>query len=124
MTLPRAREDMRALHGRVDERFFGRRFYRVPTCQRTLAFFAFESVLTNLHAHSLWRITDREKLLRFHRFFEGERGGLWNDIVESGSYKLRIVDDHAAATGYVLKEQHMGSDDRLTMWSDEFHHNV
>lgn len=52
--------------------------------------------------------------------FPGERGGVWNDIVPPGSYTLRIIDDYATAAGYVLKEQHMSSEDRRTVWSTEF----
>lgn len=115
-----AKRSLSALHARVDERFYGRRFHRRPRLERTLAFFVFEKVETNLHVHSLWRVPSKEKLLPFHRLFPGVRGGVWNSLVPSGTYALSIIDDHHTACGYVMKDQHMGSDDHLVVWSDDF----
>lgn len=120
LALRRARADLRALHARVDERFYGRRFFRRRPADRTLAVFVFEKCDTHMHVHSLWRVPDRSKLLPFHRMFTGERGGIWNDVVPSGSYALSIIGDHGTAGGYIMKDQHMTSDDSLMVWSDEF----
>lgn len=121
--LEAARDDLRRLHARVDETLLGRRYYRLPNSERTLAMFAFESVSYNLHAHSLWRIPKgpegANRILRFHRMFPEERGGVWNEVVASGSYKLTVIND-LAAISYVLKEQHMGADDQTVVWSTDF----
>ncbi len=31
-----------------------------------------------------------------------------------------MIDDVATTVGYLVKEQHLGADDRMTVWSDEF----
>ena len=122
--LEAAQGDLRRLHRRVDEELLGRRFYKLPSEARSLALFAFEGDRRSVHAHAMWRVPPTppgtNRLLRFHRMFPGERGGVWNDIVPPGSYTLRIIDDHATAASYVLKEQHMNSEDRRTVWSTEF----
>ena len=119
-TIAVAKRNLASLHARVDEHFYGRRFHRRPLDQRTLAVFAFEKIETNLHVHSLWRVPSADKLLPFHRLFPKTRGGVWNDVVPSGTYVLSIINDHHTASGYVLKDQHMNSDDHLMVWSDEF----
>lgn len=122
--LEHAQGDLRRLHGRVDETLLGRSFYKLPSDARSLAMFAFEGDRRSVHAHALWRVPPTplgtNRLLRFHRMFPDERGGVWNDIVPTGSYKLRIIDDYATATSYVLKEQHMNSDDQRVIWSTDF----
>lgn len=122
--LPVVKSALRDLHRRVDEQLLGRRFYRLPPEERTLAMFNIEGVPHNVHVHSLWRIPKgppgANRLLRFHRMFAGERGGVWNDVVPSGTCKLTIMTDHAEAARYMMKEQHMGSDDQLTVWSTDF----
>lgn len=115
---------LRDLHRRVDENLLGRHFYKLPNDQRTLAMFVFECIPHSLHVHSLWRVPrgrpEANRLLRFHRMFPNEQGGVWNEIVPSGTYKLRIITDYADASNYVLKEQHMDSDDRTVVWSTDF----
>jgi hypothetical protein len=121
-----ARSDLRELHRRVDETLLGRRFYKVPSEDRSLAMFAFEKIDFNLHVHALWRVPEgrpgANRLMRFHKMFPDERGGVWNQIVTSGTYKLRIIKDHAEAAGYVMKEQHMDADDQTIVWSSDFMH--
>lgn len=122
--LEASQEALRRLHRRVEENLFGRFYYKLPSDQRTLAMFVFEGIPYNVHVHSLWRLPagtpGANRLLRFHQMFPGERGGLWSQIVPSGTYKLRMVTDHADASNYVLKEQHMDSDDRTVIWSTDF----
>jgi hypothetical protein len=86
---------------------------------RTKAVFFFEHPDSNLHAHGLIRVR-RDQLLKLHRLFPNERGGPWNRLVPSGSYRLEMIDDVATTVGYLVKEQHLGADDRLTVWADEF----
>ena len=93
--------DLRNLHRRVDENLLGRHFYKLPSEARSFALFAFEGERAQVHAHALWRVPPTRpgtnRLLRFHKLFPHERGGLWNDIVPSGSYKLRIISDFGEA---------------------------
>jgi hypothetical protein len=118
LTLDRAKADIGALLARVDRRLLGTRFNR-KTDQRTTGVFFFEHANRNLHAHGLVR-AQPGRLLDFHRLFRGERGGPWNDVVPAGSYHLKIIDDVRTTLGYVLKEQHLASDERLTVWAEEF----
>lgn len=113
-----ARADLKSLHARVDRKLVGKQFHKLAD-QRTLAVFMLEGVGRNLHCHSLWRLK-ASQVLPFARLFPDERGGIWNGLVPSGSYKLDIIDDARTVSGYVLKEQHMMSDDRTVLWSDEF----
>ncbi len=45
---------------------------------------------------------------------------MWNEIVSSGTYKLRVMTDHSEAMRYIMKDQHMDSDGDLIVWSTEF----
>lgn len=115
-----ARQDIRELMARVDRRLLGTRFHTKPRDQRTAGVFFFEHVDRNLHAHGLIRVK-ADRLLGLHRLFPDERGGLWNHVVPAGSYRLEMIDDVATTVGYLLKEQHIGADDRTTVWADEFY---
>ena len=114
-----ARQNIGAFLAGVDRRLLGTRFHKRPDL-RTDAVFFIEHADRNLHAHGLIRVRPG-RLLDFHRLFPGERGGQWNEIVPSGSYRLELIGDVRVAAGYALKEQHPGSDERLTVWADEFH---
>ena len=115
--LGQARSDVAHLLARIDRRLHGSRFHKCP--DRTRAVFFFEGVGENLHAHGLMKV-DCTRLLPLHRLFPGERGGVWNDVVVAGSYKLEMIDDVRTTCAYLLKEQHLQSDERTTLWSDEF----
>jgi hypothetical protein len=86
--------------------------------------FVVEGLPHNIHIHSLWRVpkgpAGANRFMRFHKLFPAEQGGVWNEIVSSGTYKLRIMTDHTEAMGYIMKDQHMDSDGDLIMWSTEF----
>lgn len=85
-----------------------------------MAVFTFEKIDTHLHCHSIWKVRDQKKLIPFARLFPGQRGGIWNEVVSSGSYELGIIDDQFDWAGYMVKDQHPNSDDREVVWSDEF----
>ena len=122
--LEAAKRDLRRLHRRVDEHLLGRHFFKLSSEARSFALFAFEGERASVHTHALWRVPPTplgtNRLLRFHKLFPQERGGVWNEIVPSGSYKLRIISDFGDAARYVLKEQHLGSDDDTLLWSTDF----
>lgn len=94
-----------------------------PKEKRIQAFFVVEGVAHgHPHVHSLWRCPPG-KLIAFNRLFPGERGGLWNRIVRSGTYDLDMVSLFASNdefAGYLLKGQHKDSDPGEMFWSDEF----
>jgi len=119
VSLEQARRDVGAMLAGVDRRLVGTKFNRKPD-RRTRAVFFFEHVDSNIHAHGLLRV-ERDRLLSFHRLFPHSRGGCWNKVVPSGSYRLEILDDVRTTVGYLLKEQHLASDTRMTLWADEFH---
>lgn len=120
--LPVATRHLKALHALVDRRLLGPRYARKPRDQRTPAVFVYEGLSQGgfVHAHSLWRVRDRRHLLPFARLFPGERGGVWNQIVEGGSYKLDLNDDPRVFAGYALKGQHPGSAEDQIVWSTDF----
>jgi hypothetical protein len=118
MSVERARQDIGALLARVDRKLLGTRFHKKRD-RRTTGVFFFEHADRNLHAHGLIRVQPN-RLLDFHRLFPNERGGLWNDLVPAGSYRLEIIDDVRTTVGYVLKEQHLATDERMTVWAEDF----
>lgn len=120
VSLAQAKKDLSLLDLRVNRKLLGPRF-TTNSAERPLAVFVFEGlgIGGHLHAHSLWRISQRN-LLKFSRMFPGERGGVWNCIVHSGSYKLDINDDPNVVAGYALKAQHMCSEADEMIWSRDF----
>ena len=121
--MPRARADLSHLLGRIDRALVGPYFHKKPASERTLAVLAFEGIgHDHYHVHSLWRAPHR-KWFELGKLFGVERGGIWNDIVETGSCAVSALDRgrNDDFFGYILKEQHRGSDDQLLIWSDEFH---
>ena len=86
--------------------------------------FCFEGYGSNhVHVHSLWK-APHQKWVALGKMFPRKRGGVWNDIVESGSYDVEAcswLGSNAEIMGYALKQQHRFSDPGLTVWADEFH---
>lgn len=119
VSIERARQDIGALLARIDGKLLHRNFHEEPKEKRTKAVFFIEHVGSNLHAHGLIRV-QRDQLLKLHRLFPSERGGPWNRLVPSGSYRLEMIDDVVTTVGYLVKEQHLGADDRMIVWADEF----
>lgn len=123
VAMPRARADLAHLLRRIDRKLVGPYFHKLPGDQRTTAVFAFEGIgHDHYHVHSLWRAPQR-KWFQLGKLFGVERGGIWNDIVETGSCAVDAIDRgrNDDFFGYILKEQHRGSDDQLLVWSDDFH---
>lgn len=122
--LERARADLRDLTHRVDRALLGSRFHRMPSQYRTTAMFCFEGHRhDHVHVHSLWK-APKDKWFALGKMFPRKRGGIWNDVVESGSHDVEACSWHggnAEITGYALKQQHRFSDPALMVWADEFH---
>jgi hypothetical protein len=133
-SLETAKKDLKKFHAMVDRKLLGRTFNQRPKTGRTTAVFVFEGVGPggHLHVHSLWRVADRHHHLRFAKLVQGanvedkltgevERAAAWNKIAKSGSHALALMSDWRAFAGYALKDQHMSSDAREIVWSDEFY---
>lgn len=123
VAMPRARADLAHLLRRVDRKLIHPYFHKLPSEERTLAMFAFEGIeRDHYHVHSLWRAPQR-KWFQLGKLFGVERGGIWNEIVKTGSCAVNAIDRgrNDDFFGYILKEQHRGSNDHLLVWSDEFH---
>lgn len=123
VAMPRARADLAQLLRRCDRALLGPYFHKMPSAERTQAVFAFEGVKhDHYHVHSLWR-APHHKWFEMGKLFGVERGGIWNDIVESGSCAVDAIQNgrNDEFFGYILKEQHRFSDDNLLIWADEFH---
>lgn len=122
--LDRAREDLKLLMREADQRLVGSRFNKVPSQYRTTALFCFEGQRhDHVHVHSLWKAPPG-KWFALGKMFPRKRGGLWNEIVPSGSYDVEACSWHggnAEITGYALKQQNRFSDPALMVWADEFH---
>lgn len=120
----RARADLRDLLNRVDRRLISSTFHKVPSQFRTTALFCFEGQRhDHVHVHSLWK-APRGKWFALGKMFPRQRGGVWNEVVGSGSYDVEACSWHggnAEITGYALKQQHRFSDPALMVWADEFH---
>lgn len=124
--LDRARGDLRDLMHRVDRQLLGSRFHKVPARYRTTAMFVFEGHRhdhVHVHVHSLWKAPPGQ-WFALGKMFPRMRGGIWNNVVGSGSYDIEACSWHgsnAEIMGYALKQQHRFSDPGLMVWSDEFH---
>lgn len=122
--LQRARADLRDLMHRVDRKLLGSNFHKVPSQYRTTALFVFEGYMhDHVHVHSLWK-APKGKWFSLGKMFPQQRGGVWNDVVSSGSNKVEACSfygGNAEITGYALKQQHRFSEPELMIWSDEFH---
>jgi len=119
--IDRAKRDLKLAHAKIDKKLLGRNYWRFPASERTKALFVFEGVGYNLHAHSFWTVPP-PLLIKFNAMFVGERGGMWNTIVRSGTYKLDMIapGDCARYANYALKTQHADSDVGHIMWSEDF----
>lgn len=123
VTMPRARSDLAHLLRRIDRKLLHPYFHKLPSDERTLAVFAFEGTgHDHYHVHSLWRAPQR-KWFELGKMFGVERGGVWNDIVETGSCAVAPIQNgrNDEVYGYMLKEQHRHSNEQHLVWSDEFH---
>lgn len=122
--LDRARADLKNLMHRVDRRLLNSNFHKVPTQHRTTAMFAFEGhTHHHVHVHSLWK-PPQNRWFSLGKMFPRSRGGVWNEVVKSGSYDVEAcnwIGGNPEITGYVLKQQHRFSDPHLMVWADEFH---
>lgn len=122
--LARARADLRDLMHRVDRKLLGSNFHKVPSQYRTNALFVFEGYRDDhVHVHSLWK-APHGKWFSLGKMFPQGRGGVWNDIVPSGSNKVEgcsYLGGNSEITGYALKQQHRFSEPELMVWSAEFH---
>ena len=120
----RARSDLKNLMGRVDRELVGSHFPRLASERRTEAVFAFEGLRhDHVHVHSLWK-APAGRWFDLGKMFHGKRGGVWNDVVESGSYDVEPcnwVGGNMEIVGYVLKQQHRFSDADLMVWASDFH---
>ena len=122
--LQRARADLRDLLHRVDRQLLGSNFHKVPSEFRTMAMFAFEGHHhDHVHVHSVWK-APVGRWFALGKMFPRARGGIWNEVVNSGSYDVKScswLGNNKEITGYVLKQQHIASDPSLIVWSHEFH---
>lgn len=120
--MERAHADLADLNHRIDRQLLGSRFHRYPAHKRTRALFAFEGMsYGHVHVHSVWRAA-KGKWFELGKMFPKERGGVWNAVVSSGSYKVTFanqIGSNAEITGYMLKEQHKSSAPFTLVWSDE-----
>jgi hypothetical protein len=122
--MDRARDDLKDLLHRVDRTLLKSHFNKLPSNERTVALFAFEGMdRDHVHVHSLWRAprADWWSLLKLFRY---RRGGVWNEVVETGSCDIEacnLIGGNSEILGYTLKEQHRFSEPHLLVWADEFH---
>lgn len=122
--MERAREDLAELMKRADRALIGSHYHKLRPDKRTQAVFCFEGVAhDHVHVHSLWK-APKGRWFDLGKLFHGNRGGLWNDIVEPGSYDVEFCNGtgrNSEIMGYVLKEQHRFSDARSMVWASDFH---
>lgn len=122
--MDRARADLSELLKRADRRLAGSHFHKLLPEKRIEAVFFFEGQSQqHLHLHSLWRAPS-DRWFELGKLFHGQRGGLWNDVVETGSYDLTFCNafgSNREIVGYLLKQQHRRSDARSMVWASDFH---
>lgn len=124
VSLERARKDIGGILRRIDRKILGSNFHRFPRNARTDAVFVFEGMgFDHVHAHSAWRAPEG-RWVDLGKLFPASRGGIWNDVVDSGSYKVEAMypdGRNDEIVGYLLKGQHPNSDAFEMVWADEFH---
>jgi hypothetical protein len=122
--MERARQDLKDLVARVDRKLIGSHFHKLRSDKRTQAFFVFEGLgHDHVHVHSLWK-APKDRWWELGKMFFGQRGGVWNDVVETGSYDVEACNWNGSNNeiiGYVLKQQHRFSDPRQMVWASDFH---
>lgn len=122
--MDRARQDLKDLLGRVDYRLVGSHYHKLRPSKRTEAVFAFEGLnCDHVHVHSLWR-APKDRWFDLGKLFYGQRGGVWNEIVQSGSYDVAACNwtgGNDEIVGYMLKQQHRFAEPQLMVWASEFH---
>lgn len=122
--LRRARDDLSRLMGHVDRKLLKSHFHTLPSDKRTEAVFAFEGMRhDHVHVHSLWKAPGN-RAWELAKLFPEQRGGVWNEIVGSGSYDVEPcnwVGGNMETLSYVLKQQHRFSEPELMVWASDFH---
>lgn len=122
--MDRAREDLKDLLARVDCELVGSHYPKLRSDKRTEAVFAFEGLdCDHVHVHSLWK-APKDRWFDLGKLFHGQRGGTWNEIVQSGSYDVAACNwtgGNDEIVGYMLKQQHRFSDPHLMVWASDFH---
>lgn len=88
LTAERIHRDYVELDRRLHKSLFHRKFYRMPSHRRLLSFAVMESLESNPHLHSGWRVPDFMKT----DFIE-VLDRTWRDIVPSGSTDVVDVRD-------------------------------
>ncbi len=124
VTRVRAEADLKNFFRLVDQRLLKSHFNRKPAKARTEALIFFEGTEgVNLHVHSLWRAPSG-KAFELMRLFPDKRGGLWNDVIASGSYDLKCLSPNGRNDefiAYIMKEQNCSSDADRMLWASSFH---
>jgi hypothetical protein len=117
---------LRTLTAYAERRVLGPRFHKKPSEQRLEALFVFEGIGSyNIHAHSLWW-PPKHLWWSFLKLFPRKRSGLWDWIVPTGSYDVKLLTSAGSNeefTGYILKQQGRNSEADTMLWASEFRPN-
>jgi hypothetical protein len=120
----RAHADLKNLMHRIDRQLLGSNFTKFPAAARTEAYFVFEGHRRHhCHVHALWRAPKGHEN-SIDNMFPGEHGGIWNDVIPSGSYAVAKLPEGQSVhefSGYIMKTIHRFSEADLIVWASEFH---
>lgn len=113
-----ARRLMRRFHQLLDQKLFGRKFYRRPDEARTF-FIAIPEIASSLHFHALFRVpaevTDR---------FCNESPQILKNVARAASYDvvpIQSLQDCDRIISYITKDAHQDRSFEQFIVSSEFH---
>lgn len=104
VTIDQVHRDLDHLHGLVDRKLYGPRYYKRQPARRTTYIGCIEHQHSNLHVHLAWRVPQVDKLL-----FEVEIAKIWRSSSPSATIDIVPIYDGWAA--YITKDLGHNPDD-------------
>jgi len=90
VSIERAKQDLRALHARIDRGHLGRHFNKAPVSSRSLYWAVAEDLHDNPHVHTAWIFPDRPHALAMLRFLGND--GWEGAYSPGGSHDVQVYD--------------------------------
>lgn len=97
--LDQVRRDLQHLHGLVDRRLYGPRFYKRKPVKRTSYIGCVEHKDSNLHVHLAWRVPQDNR-----KIFERAIAEIWCSPSRSTTVAVKRITDLAGWAQYMTKD--------------------
>ena len=112
VNLYRVKGDLEHLHGLVDCKLYGPRFYKRKSSRRTTYIGCVEHKDSNLHVHLAWRVVEDKK-----KIFESAIEQIWCSGPGSRTMSVKPITDLVGWASYMCKDlnQHDPDIDRMVI---------